>query len=218
MTPSDRPLARRPFLLLAAGAALAPEVLGAPRASAAGSWDDVRAQFALDRGSHHFATWLLAAHPRPVRDAIAGYRDLLDRDPTVVYDQEQPRDDASRRAAAEFLGARPDEVALTDSTTMGLGLVYGGLELGAGDEVLTTVHDHYATTESLRLRALRTGARVRRIALFSNARRASEDEIVSRLRSGLRPGTAVVALTWVHSSTGMKLPIASLAAMVRDVS
>src|SRR5690348_11891204 len=99
MTPSDRPLARRPFLLLAAGAALAPPVLAAPRADAASSWDDVRAQFALDRSAHHFATWLLASHPRPVRDAIARYRDALDRDPTVVYEWEQPRDEASRRAA-----------------------------------------------------------------------------------------------------------------------
>ncbi len=28
---------------------------------------------------------------------------------------------------------------------MGLGLLYGGLRLAAGDEVLTTEHDFYAT-------------------------------------------------------------------------
>ena len=29
----------------------------------------------------------------------------------------------ARRAAADFIGVQPDEIALTDSTTMGLGLV-----------------------------------------------------------------------------------------------
>ena len=34
---------------------------------------------------------------------------------------------------------------------MGLAMVYSGLKLKPGDEVLTTEHDHYATHESLRL-------------------------------------------------------------------
>jgi selenocysteine lyase/cysteine desulfurase len=225
---AETTLGRRPFLargarLIAggvAGVALAPSgrAAAAPLVTASSSWDDVRAQFALAPGVHHFATWLLASHPRPVRDAIERYRAALDRDPTIVYAEEQPRDDANRAAAAAFLHAAPDAIALTDSTTMGLGLVYGGLRLGAGDEIVTTVHDHYATTESLRLRALRTGAPVRTIRLFRDAHSATEDEILSRLRAALRPRTAVIAITWVHSSTGMRLPIASIAAMVREAS
>ena len=42
---------------------------------------------------------------------------------------------------------------MTDSTTMGLGVVYGGLRLEPGDEVLTTEHDFYSTHEALRLAA-----------------------------------------------------------------
>ena len=48
---------------------------------------------------------------------------------------------------------------------MGLGLLYGGLPLAPGDEVVTTAHDHYATHEALRLRTVRTGARSARSAL-----------------------------------------------------
>ena len=32
---------------------------------------------------------------------------------------------------------------------MGLGLLYGGLKLSPGDEVLTSEHDHYSTHSSL---------------------------------------------------------------------
>ena len=47
---------------------------------------------------------------------------------------------------------------------MGLGLVYGGLGLSPGDEVVTTEHDHYATHEALRL----TGAEVRKVRLYDD--------------------------------------------------
>jgi selenocysteine lyase/cysteine desulfurase len=94
---------------------------------------------------------------------------------------------------------------------MGLGLLYGGLQLAEGDEVLTTTHDFYSTHESLRLRALRTGARVRRFRLYQNARTATFDEIVSSVRRAITTKTRALAVTWVHSSTGVKLPIRAIA-------
>ena len=90
---------------------------------------------------------------------------------------------------------------------MGLALLYTRLALAAGDEVLTTEHDFYATHEALRL----SGARVRRVRLYDDPRRASVDEIVSRLRRAVSGRTRAVALTWVHSSTGVKLPVRAIA-------
>ncbi len=71
-----------------------------------------------------------------------------------------------QRAAAEYIGGQPDEVALTDSTTTGLALLYNGLTLKPGDEVLTTTHDHYVHHESIRLAVERSGASVRRVPLY----------------------------------------------------
>ena len=63
-------------------------------------------------------------------------------------------------AAARTPAATPDQYALTDSTTMGIATMYGGLDLRPGDEVLTTTHDFYSTEDSLRLLERRTrGAR-----------------------------------------------------------
>ena len=77
---------------------------------------------------------------------------------------------------------------------MGLGLLYTRLALGPDDEVVTTEHDFYATHESLRL----SGVRVRRIRLYDDARRAPEDEIVSRVLRAVTGRTRVVALTCVE--------------------
>ena len=171
-------------------------------------WGSVRSQFALDPSRIHLTSFLLATHPRAVRDAIAAHRARLDWNPVeYLHGPGDALSAAAREAAARFLGAPASEVALTDSTTMGLGLLYTRLALGSDDEVLTTEHDFYATHESLRL----SGVRTRRIRLYDDARLASEDELVSRLAQAVTGRTRVVALTWVHSSTGVRLPVRAIA-------
>jgi selenocysteine lyase/cysteine desulfurase len=169
-------------------------------------------EFALDPDYVQMTSFLLAPHPRPVREAIERHRRELDANPKVyLFERELELEQGVLEAASTYLGASLEDIALTDSTTMGLGLVYGTLRLGAGQEVVTTEHDHYATHESLRLRAARTGAVVRRIALYRDLASVSVDEIVESVRRAIRPRTRAVAVTWVHSSTGLKLPIRELA-------
>jgi selenocysteine lyase/cysteine desulfurase len=198
---------------------LAPKALGAAPPFDPRSWSSVRAQFSLDPHLTNFTTFLLAPHPRQVRAAIARHARALDRDAKRYLDRQEDRNAADQRvrnAAARYLAVDADEIALTDSTTMGLGLLYGGLRLDEDDEVIATTHDFYSTHESLRLRAQRTGANVRRVRLYQNARAASVDEIVSAVRRAVTPKTRVLALTWVHSSTGVKLPIRAIADALRS--
>ena len=166
-----RALLRRAGLVAGTGvlAGLAgcdPDPLGAPGrppgrpAAPARGWAGVRAQFELDPGKRHFAAFVLASHPRPVAEAIEQHRRGLQADTDgYLEDHGQRLDRQARTAAAEYLGGDPGQVAFTRSTTDGLGLLYGGLRLRPGQEVVTTTHDFYATHEALRLRAERTGAR-----------------------------------------------------------
>jgi isopenicillin-N epimerase len=182
-------------------------------------WQAVRDQFPLSRDLIHLAGFFLASHPTPVRQAIERHRDGLDADPIGYWLLHEKKQEAAvLRAAAGYLGVAPTEIALTDSTTMGLGLLYGGLTLKPSQEILTTTHDHYSTETSLRLRAERTGATVRRICLYDDLRRISIESLVKTLASAIRPQTRVVAVTWVHSSTGLKLPIAAMAQAIDSVN
>ena len=179
----------------------------------------MRRQFALEPGKAHFTSFLLASHPAPVRRAIEEHRKGLDGNPRDYLNEHELRlEEEVLGAAAGYLGASPDEIALTDSTTMGLGLLYGGLRLAEGQEVVTTEHDFYATHEALRFRAERSGAVVRRIRLYDEPETASEDGIVGAIVGALRPSTRYVALTWVHSSTGVRLPIRAIADAVAEVN
>ncbi|WP_155369031.1 aminotransferase class V-fold PLP-dependent enzyme [Catellatospora vulcania] len=176
------------------------------------SWDSVRHQFLLDTGRAQFAAFVFASPPAAVRKAIAEHREGLDRD-TVGYlhSREENARQRLHLAAGKYLGGSVDHVYFTDSTTMGLGLLYGGIALRPGDEVLTTEHDFYSTHESLRLRAAREGVTVRRVRLFTDPATASADQIVQALTKSLTPATRVVAVTWVHSSTGLRMPIRAIA-------
>lgn len=176
------------------------------------SWEAVRDQFPLARDVIHMSPFFLASHPTPVREAIEAHRRGLDANPMGYWlDHSERLEGEVLRAAADYLGVNPTDIALTDSTTMGLGLLYGGLTLRKGQEVLTTVHDHYSTEESLRQRAERTGASIRQIPLYRTLATVSREEIVETLVKAVRPQTRIVAVTWVHSSTGLKLPIREMA-------
>jgi selenocysteine lyase/cysteine desulfurase len=190
----------------AAGAAPAP-------AEDLSTWAGVRRELPLDPRLRHFAAFLLAPHPRAVRAAIEHHRALLDADPEGYLRAAEARVDVAG-AAARYLGARREGIALTTSTTMGLAIVYRALRLRPREEILSTVHDHYATDEALRL----SGGRVRRVRLYDPAdpAAASSDEIASRLRRAIGPRTRAVALTWVPSSTGVKLPMDAIASVVRE--
>jgi isopenicillin-N epimerase len=101
---------------------------------------------------------------------------------------------------------------------MGLGLLYGGLELRPGQELLATEHDFYSTHEALRLAADRTGASFRKVPLYHDLRSVSADEIVGRVRRAVGPRTRALAVTWVHSSTGLKLPVRAVADALAEVN
>jgi isopenicillin-N epimerase len=213
-------LDRRDFLVrsgaaVAAAAVLGPEALdedAAAEAQAPLGWQTVRSQFRLRRDRVHLGAFLLASHPAPVRRAIERHRRGLDADPVgYLHGRSAALEAAVVSAAASYTGGRAADIALTDSTTMGLALLYNGIHVRAGQELLTSTHDFFVTHDALRLKADRAGATMRRVPLYEESRAASASEIVRRIVAAVTPRTRVVALTWVHSSTGVKLPIVRIA-------
>lgn len=188
------------------------------------TWEQVRAQFTLAPEYLHFSTFYFVSHPRPVREAIENFRRQIDASPYLMIERsmfESVTDNlqgAVREALARFVGGRSDEIALMPNTTTALAMVWQGLPLRAGDEVLTTTHDHYSHDLSIRFAAERAGATVKHVSLYDDPAKASESEMVARLRAGIGPTTRAVGVTWVHSSTGMRLPIRRIADEIADVN
>ncbi|MBM3548363.1 MAG: aminotransferase class V-fold PLP-dependent enzyme [Alphaproteobacteria bacterium] len=182
-------------------------------------WDNVRRQFTFSPDMVHLSALLLAAHPEPVRQAIEAYRRALDTDPTqYVHENNDRLRDASMSAAARYLGVETKQVALTESTTMGLALVYHGLKLKPGQEILVSEQDYYVTHEATRLAARRTGALIRRLSLFPDIGEVTADAMVGRIVENINDKTRAVALTYVHSSTGLKMPVRQIADRIVEIN
>src|SRR5690606_30968975 len=191
------------------------------------SWMDVREQFLLTDDQIHMALMLFASHPLPVRKAIEYHREGFDRNPAIHWEEnimypflnnemEKQQQVLQADSAAKYLGCDPQEVAFTDSTTMGLAILYTGLKLSPAEEILTTTHDHYSTEKSLEYSARLHGASIRKISLYDEPDKVTIDSICEKLKRSISSRTRIVAVTWVHSSTGVKLPLGEMSDVIAN--
>lgn len=217
--------ATRPFDFPALEEFVLPHNLALRSASGAVDWAAVRELFPLRKDWTHLASFLFVSHPKPVADAIAFYRGKIDADPVwleqaILTDSEGRPFTAVKQALAGYIGGKPEELALTSNTTGAIAIAWHGLKIHADQEILTTEHEHYSTHESIRFACERSGATARRIALYDPVagERANADQMVDRIARAIRPSTRAVGITWVHSCSGVKVPVARIAQAVADAN
>jgi selenocysteine lyase/cysteine desulfurase len=183
------------------------------------TWEGVRSQFNLTTERIHMSQMLLASHPTPVREAIERHRKNFDENPFEYWENNWiEAEKVVCQSAANYLKVDPSEIVLTDSTTMGLAILYSGLKLKPGDEILTTTHDHYSTEKSLEFATAKNGATLKRISLYKDPSTTTADELTDTLLEAITSATRIIAVTWVHSVTGMKLPIRQMADGIKRVN
>ena len=99
-----------------------------------------------------------------------------------------------RAGYAALLGVRPEEIALTTSTSEGIGKVLAGMDLGAGDELVVAEGDHPGVLGPVYAARAR-GAAVRAVPLRDIA-------------EAVGPDTTAVVCSHVHWHTGEIAPAA----------
>lgn len=151
------------------------------------------------------------ACPRAVLAEQQRLRDELERQPVTFFVRRLPdRLDAARRRLAEFLGADPEGLAVVPNATSGVNAILRSLDLGAGDELLTSDHEYNACRNALDFAAERSGARVVVVPLPFPC--AAPGRILDAVRGAVTPRTRLVLIDHVTSPTGMILPVGELIA------
>ena len=183
------------------------------------SWLSVRDQFILDHHHIQMAQMLLASHPTRVRNAIAEHRKAFDTNPAAYWEEHfQEAEKKVCEAAGKYMNVNPEEIALTDSTTQGLAMIYNGFKLKPGDEVVATTHDHYVTDKSLDYACAKKGATIKRIAEYADPSQITVEEVTENFRKAITEKTRLVVCTWVQSCTGVKLPIKAISEVVAEAN
>ena len=101
----------------------------------------------------------------------------------------------ARAALASLVGASPEQVSLTGSTTDGCNIVLAGLDLGPEDEIVTTREEHFGLLGPLHA----SGARV-----------VVVDSEPEAILAAVTPRTRLLALSQVLWTTGRVLPVREL--------
>ena len=182
--------------------------------SEADLWKRVQGEFLLDKDWTYLNNGTLGPTPKPV------YYTLVERYHDLAQDPGQPNTDQSaaadevRRKAAMFVGADVDEIALVRNTTEGMSFMLNGLDLKAGDEILTTFHEHSGGMQPCRLKAKRYGVVIKEVKWPAPA----EDPavILNAFNDAITPRTRVFMVSHVMYQSGSMVPLKQLAALARS--
>jgi selenocysteine lyase/cysteine desulfurase len=200
-------------------------MMAAPAADDAAVFAGLRDRFLIPRGVAYCNTGTLGASPLEVVDALAEGTRRLE---TELADWPYEKPDGEpltgyqelvdvRTAVGRVVGASAREIALTQNATMGMSFLANGLDLAAGDEVLSTDQEHPGGIGPWRLLAKRRGVVVKELPLDS-ALAGGPEAIVKLFADAVTPRTRVIVFSHVTSGLGVRMPARELCGLARDRS
>jgi len=180
-------------------------------------WARVRRQFVIKPGLTYMNTGTEGSIPRFVLYRMQQYFREFTENPWdaitgggILGAEMTP----TRTAMADFVGADPSEILLTHSTTEGMSFTANGLELGEGDELLTTMHEHTAGFICWRILKERRNVALTQIELPTPA--VNKDEIIDAFARAITPATRVMSFCHINYTTGLRMPVKELCQLARD--
>jgi len=121
----------------------------------------------------------------------------------------------SRAELGKYLGTSGDNLVYTQNVTVSLNIVARSLELGAGDEVLTTNHEYGAIDRTWRFLSKEHGFTYINQPIttpLTTAEKFTED-----FWQGVTPRTRVICLSHITSPTAIIFPVQELILRAREI-
>lgn len=182
-------------------------------------WQLIRKQFNLSSEKVLLDHMLLSSHPKHLQDEIQHLRAQLDHSPGQYWlETASNQEHELYSAAAKFLSCDDSLVAFTQSATEGLGLVINGLQFSHDDEILLTDQEHYSSHRSTDFACRRFGAKKVTISLYNDGCELDLQAMISKITAAISSKTRLIIMTWVHSSTGVKLPIREIGQHIQQIN
>ena len=164
------------------------------------TFEEARALFPVLQRIAYLNAGTFGPLARPVADALVEgveHDAEYGRSGLPYFEQTIALRDEARQAFADLVDADPAQVALTSSTTEGCAIVVRGLDLGPGDEVVTTTDEHFGLLGPL-------GASPATVVVVEPEPGAIRAAVTSRTR--------LIASSPVLWTTGAVLPLVELGA------
>ncbi len=219
---------RRNFLRSAATAAfLRPEAIDRARAATSGDvrdarsvardetyWREIQQAFTVDRNLINLNNGGVSPSPRIVQDAMRRQLEYSNLAPAyTMWRILEPEIESVRRRLAADFGCDPEEMAITRNASEALEICQFGLDLKAGDEVLTTDQDYPRMLTAWRQRERRDGIVLKTISFPTPP--PSLDDLYTRFENAVTPKTRVIHFCHITNLTGQIFPVKRICRMAR---
>ena len=175
-------------------------------------WREIQFAFSLDRTLINLNNGNQCPAPTVVHEACKRYADISNLAP--AYHRaliERNIETARRRLAAEF-GADPEELAITRNASESLQIAQNGLDLEAGDEVITTEQDYGRMLTTWDQRARRDRIKITRLDFPCPTTQA---DLLERFEKAITPRTRVLHFCHITNQSGQLFPVKELSRLAR---
>lgn len=177
-------------------------------------WMEVARAFTVDRTLVNLNNGGVSPAPAFVQAAMKRHLDFSNELPAyTMWQIQEPRREGVRQRMAHAWGVDAEEIAFTRNASESLQTCQFGIDLQAGDEVLTTTQDYGRMLTTFRQRERREGIVMRQIVLPTPAENPAE--VVRRFEEAITPRTRMILACHMINLTGQILPIRELTAMAR---
>jgi selenocysteine lyase/cysteine desulfurase len=152
--------------------------------------------------------------PTAVVSEMARLIQEIAEDPANNY--RRPELELVREKVAAFVGASPDEITLTRSTSEGMNIFANGLDWKAGDEVLVNNHEHGGGLGPYRTLEKRYGIKMVTMDVSPLSPYQSAKQILDLYANAITPRTKVIMVSHIPYVTGAVLPVKELADLAHN--
>jgi selenocysteine lyase/cysteine desulfurase len=175
-------------------------------------WTEIRNAFSIDRNIINLNNGYCSPAPRVVQDAMRRYLDYSDMGPwhTMINVLERQAE-VVRRRIAQAAGCDAEEIAITRNASESLENAQYGIDLKAGDEVLTTNQDYPRMLSTFRQRERREGIVLKTISFPVPP--PSMDDLYRRFEQAVTPKTKVILVCHITNRTGQIFPVKRICEM-----
>lgn len=178
-------------------------------------WTTIQMAYAMDRTYINLNNGGVSPSPRVVMDSVKRYMDFTNGAPARnLWSHLEPTVETVREKLAKMFDCSPEEIAITRNASESLESVQLGMNLKAGDEVITTTQDYPRMITTWEQRVRRDGIILKKV--MYPVPLMHEEDFVNAIEKEITSKTKVIHISHVPFCSGQITPVKAVCRLAKS--